>query len=465
MKRRTLIGGALCAGLLGETGALRAAETRWDVIVVGSGLAGLSAAASALENGAKSVLVLEKGPLIGGHSLMSSGSLAAVSPKRQGPQGIEDSVERLLEDSRQVGLTPDEKLIRTIGEQSEDALDWLAALGVVFSSVVFQSLAGMHPRCVAASGAAAGRTYVLAVNRHVRALGGAVRLCADVTGMTRTDDGWLLTGTDHEAPAGWRARNVILATGGFTANVGMRMRYDARLDGTIRTSANPRGDLFDGATGDGIVLGEKAGAALRTMDDMILLPFWGGRLLDYVGGDIYINSDGRRFVNEAASWGTIADAILALPDRALWVITDSRSHKGTSLGIKLANGTVTKSPDIESMAAGMKIPSRVLRETLDEYNRAAKAGFDPVTGKSVFTQCIDSPPYYWGREELYAHMTLGGLAADEKARVLTPAGEPIPGLYAAGETVGGIYGRDRVGGLSLMNCLVFGRIAGKEAAY
>lgn len=112
----------------------------------------------------------------------------------------------------------------------------------------------------------------------------------------------------------------------------------------------------------------------------------------------------------------------------------------------------------------MDVPVNPLRRTISEYNEDAAKGLDRRFGKRIFTQAIDSPPYYWGREAVYVHMTLGGLAVSSEARLLDRRGMPIPGFWAAGETTGGIFGRGRPGGMSLITCLVQGRDAGRAAA-
>ena len=134
------------------------------------------------------------------------------------------------------------------------------------------------------------------------------------------------------------------------------------------------------------------------------------------------------------------------------------------LGLKLADGTVRRSNTIEEMARAMDVPVNPLRRTISEYNEDAAKGLDRRFGKRIFTQAIDSPPYYWGREAVYVHMTLGGLAVSSEARLLDRRGMPIPGFWAAGETTGGIFGRGRPGGMSLITCLVQGRDAGRAAA-
>lgn len=443
-----------------------ATDDVWDVIVAGSGLAGLAAAASALENGARRVLVLEKGPVIGGHSAMSSGSLAVVSPRRQGLQQIEDSVALLVEDSRRVGGRINEALIRTIGEKSEAAADWLEAMGVPFSEMVFQAAGGLRPRCISVSGGAAGRLYVEAVNRCARALGMKLQFTARVSGLERRGALWQVS-VSHTVTGQERtfvAKTVVLATGGFTADVGMRMQFDPRLDADMQTTANPHGLYFDGATGDGIRLAEALGAATADMDKFLLLAYSGGRLLEYAGAEVYLTMQGERFVNEAASTGEIAEALFALPEKAMWVVTDSRSVKGASLGLKLANGYVKKSDSVEAMAGGMGIPASQLRATLELYNRYAKKGHDPFFGKAIFLQSIEKPPFYWGMETLNVHNSLGGLVINTEGAVLRKDGTVIDGLFAAGETTGGIFGRDRLGGMALASALVMGREAGRFAA-
>ena len=466
MKRRSLIGGVWAAGLLSVASGVRAEDSVWDVIVVGSGLAGLSAASAALEAGARRVLVLEKGPVLGGHSAMSSGSLAVISRRRQALQGITDSVDQLVQDCRQVGGDINEELVRLIGEKSEAAADWLEAIGVPFSEMVFQAAGGLRPRCISVSGGAAGRIYVETVNRHAVELGMKLEFAATVENLYAQGCLWHV-GVRHTVNRTHRevlAKSVVLATGGFTANVGMRLLWDDRLDSSMRTTANPNGLYFDGATGDGIVMAQKLGALVRNMNQFVLLAYSGGRLLEYAGAEIYLTPQGQRFVNEAASTGEIAEALIALPEKAMWVITDSRSVKGATLGIKLSNGFVHKSDTVEDMARGMGIPASQLKITLDTYNRNVRAGVDPQFGKSVFLQTVSKPPFYWGLESLNVHNSLGGLVVDRTTRVMKGDGQAIEGLFAAGETVGGIFGRDRLGGMALACALVLGREAGKNAA-
>ena len=442
----------------------------WDVVVVGSGLAGAAASLSALESGAKRVIMIEKGPLIGGHSAYSTGTLAVVNSERQKRQGVDDSLDRMWAEAKTVGgSTADEHLIRKIGEESGAALAWLEAYGVTFSPGVFQSLGGLTPRSVLAKSAQPGLTYTRALYEAALKRGLLVRMNTRMTNLVPQDGGeqgrfWVVEWVRHQVPGFLRTRSVVIATGGFTANAEMIRRHDPTIPAGMRTTANPKGLYFDGAEGDGILIAEAVGAQLKDMDNIQLMPIWGGRLLDYVGGDIFLDHEGRRFVNEGASWKTLEAALLKLPNQTMWVVTDAQSKKGISLGVKLADGTVKKSDTIAEMAIGMGVDPSVLQKTLDEYNRNAANKTDPLFGKTTFTQLINQPPYYWGEERLFLHTTLGGIAINEHAEVLDKSSRPIEGLYAAGETVGGLFGKSRLGGLAMTACVVFGHEAGRMAA-
>lgn len=471
MRRRTLISAAAAAvfsALSPAVSALEAdrqqAENVFDVVVVGSGLAGLSAAVSAYESGARSVLILEKGPLIGGHSVFASGSMTFIDSKRQ-LEGVSDTVDDFVKDARIVGGDINEPMVRMIGENSADAIDWLESHGVKFGQIPFRAFGGMKARCISSSGNFGAKQYVTALFEAARRSGIQTRLLEPVVDLRRRGSYWeVTTQPPGKAPATLYAKSVVLATGGFTANVSMRMQYDPRLDGTLSTTANPQGHFYDGATGDGHKMAFKLGAAAVKMQNMIVMPYWNGRLLDYAGGEIYVDASGSRFVDETSSHLTISEKILALPDKAFWVITDSKTHKGANFGTKLAMGGIHKSESIGEMAATMGIPPGALQKTIDEFNAAVRSGNDPKFGRTLFLQTMDTPPFYWGKETLFVHGTLGGVKTDLDCRVLTEDNEPIPGLFAAGEIVGGVWGKDRMGGCALTSCVVQGRLAGSAAA-
>ena len=472
IQRRRLLAGAGIAAVL--PGALRAETTSaverwkpenseyWDVVVAGSGVAGLSAAASAIDSGAKNVIVLEKGPIVGGHSIYSSGTVTAVAPERS--KDKEDTVERFVEDALEVGGgTGDPDLLAKIGEDSGKVLNWLEGMGV-FWSAPFIAYSGKHAKSYAMPGNSAGRSYVLALTAYLRRCGCRMRLSSPVTNIEPAGSCWQVEVRTPEGRRTLKTRALVIACGGFTANVEARMKINPLLTADLTTSANPSGTVFDGATGELIEMARREGALITRGFGLQALPFWGGRLLDYQGADIYVDRRGHRFVNENSPWNTISNAILSLPEKRCWVITDNQSYKGATLGVKLINGVVKKSNSIEDMAKGMDLKSSVLRKTIEEYNRKVDAGFDEATGKTFFRQKIERPPFYWGAEQIYVHTTLDGLRINRSAEVIGSDGTVMAGLYAAGECTGGIFGRDRLGGAGMTACFVLGREAGRQAA-
>jgi flavocytochrome c len=455
-RRRTLVLG-LSALSFAPRAFAAPPERTCGVLVIGSGMAGFAAACSAAEAGAP-VIILEKGPLVGGHSVYSSGSITAVSPRRLAPYGETDSAELFAADAMRInGGRGDADLLRVIGEQSEAGLDWLEGMGVRFGPP-FRAKSGVKSRTFSMPGNSAGRSYILALAFYAKKLGVVTEMNCRAESLSFS--GGLWTVKTNRGP--FRAASVVIAAGGFTANREMRRKADPGVPDEMRTTANPSGLAFDGADGDGIVIAEKIGCDITRGMGVQLLPYNGGRLLDYTGGDIYVNAAGERFVDELSGWKNIAEAVCRLKNREFWVITDSQSKKGASLGFKLINGIVHKSETLEDMARGIGVMPEKLKMTLDAYNREADKETPDAHGVRRLYP-IRTPPYYWGRETIYVHTTFDGIKTDREARVLK-GGQPVAGLYAAGETVGGIFCSERIGGGSLTNCLVMGRIAGRNAA-
>lgn len=451
-----------------------------DVVVVGSGPAGLSAAVAAREAGARRVVLLEKGAITGGHGIYSSGSVSVARRKSEASDPIERDadVRRMMQEILEAGAgESNPELARILASESESAVRWLAGMGVEWRPLLYRAVGAVTSRNISTGSPAAGYDYVTALAGRAKALG--VRFfhstqALELLESTRQDSSL------EPAVTGVRARRrtpkegtrtidvvapaVVLATGGFTANVAMRMTFDARLDARYPTTANPRGFLFDGATGDGIRMARAVGAKEVGMRHIQVIPYSGGRLLDFVGGEIWVNDEGKRFVSEGVPFGELADVLHVTEGRSFWAISDASTQKSATLGVKLAEGIVREAPSIEALAAAIGVPLSNLSDTIERWNRDARKGWDSTFDRPLSGVPLTSPPFFYGRETWSVHFTCGGIAIDGKARVLSTRGRPIPGLYAAGETTGGLHGRDRLGGNGLTETFVFGRIAGTNAA-
>lgn len=465
MKRRDFLcavaGRAVLPGLANSAPLVRS----YDLIVIGSGVAGLTAAVSAIENGLRRVLVLEKTSVIGGHSILSTGYVSAVRRGGASKKEFDKAVKSFAEDFRRIGGGRNSPaLYKKLARESGEAVDWLEKQGLQWESFPVQTLAGLTARSYISSPVRAGYDYVITLSKAALRSGVTIIRSARATRLSRREEAGKF---DVEVNGGERvfsAPVVVLATGGFGANKELRTKYVPGLGPGYTTTADPAGKGIDPATGDGLLLARTLGAVFVDMDCVQVIPFWGGRLTDYVGADIYLTPEGRRFVNEGANWKVIAAAISKLPEGRCWVVTDSQSRQGASRSVKLMKGVVRTADTVKEMARGMGVDSGVLQETLDRYNAFVRRRRDGDFGKRMFTQEINRPPYYYGQEQLYVHYCCGGLRINDSAGVIGIDGKPIPGLYAAGEVTGGIHGEDRVGGCSITDCLVFGREASRSAA-
>ncbi len=466
MQRRTLIQGWLSAASLAslslEVKAHELELAKASVIVIGSGAAGLSAALSAVENGAQSVVVLEKLPFVGGHSIFSSGSVSSEST----PEGIASMQQDMLTAGRGKA---DPELVRVLCENAHDARMWLKSYGLTWQKQPYQAVGSPTARSYSTGSAQAGYDYIQLLNDTVRRYGVRIEFRLQAQTLIYEDEPKRVVGTLATKPDGTRvlirAQAVILATGGFQASQKMRRRFCPQITPSLKTTANPSGKLMDGAEGDAIIMTDPLDAKLVNMSDVQILPFSGGRLLDYAGGEIWINALGKRFVNEGTvSFSDLYAIIMRQPQQTMWVISDAKSKKGATLGTKLHSGIVHLAQSVEELARSMDISVETLRETLSNYNRFVRQGYDEELGCRLNAETIDTPPYYFGLEKFSLHYCCGGLAIDTHARVLNNSQQPIYGLYACGEVTGGVHGADRLGGHGLIDCFVFGRIAGCEAA-
>lgn len=367
----------------------------WPVVVVGSGLAGLSAAYSAMQNAAGRVLLLEKGPLIGGHSQYSSGSIATVVPQDPKKVGWQDSVEQFIADALAVGGgSGDTAVLTALARDSYPALKWLESCGVFFGPV-FTAKSGLHPRCFAMPGNSAGRSYVLAMARCVRDAGTTFRLTSQAVGFEQNSSGGWVVEVKESAGGLTKTRTIttkslVIASGGFTADTERCARIDPRLTADVHTTANPYGTVWDGATAEILDAAQAVGVAVTDGYGLQLLPFWGGRLLDYDGGDIYVNATGERFVNKSLPWKAIADKMLDLEDRSCWVITDARSHKGPCWGSNSSTASFLKQIRLKKWQVVCMSPLQFSKKQMRTTTRAWIRGTTRQRVKRFFLNASSS---------------------------------------------------------------------------
>jgi len=450
---------SLMAGVLAGCGseALKA-----DVVVVGGGGAGLAAAIEAADKGA-SVIVLEKQAFLGGNTAICGGLVPGVGTELQKAQGIEDSPEKYAEDILKAnGYTGDPELIRVATEASADFVPWFESLGAEFLKVVpfpGNSVDRLHQE---KSLSGAGLVQVLkeaAEARNVKIMleTPATALIKDANGAisgvkARTKDGKEIT---------IQTKAVILATGGFAGNKEMLAEYiPAMVDSGLL--GNP------GNVGDGIKMGMEVGADVRFMDaylphaavnpEKTLLITWEA----IMRGGILVNGEGERFVNEALGYAKCAPEVAA-QDKVYIVFDDNVK----ALVEKMASyeSVTVEAANADELAEKLGLDKDTFAATIAEYNDAVAAGSDKF-GRTVFEKPFEGKLSAI-EVKSYLLFTTGGLRIDASARVLDKDGNPIPGLYAAGETAAtGIAGSGYAGyitGEGLLAAFAFGRIAGQHA--
>lgn len=467
--RRSLL---LTLGLLPWTGLRAHVEhENWDVVVIGSGAAGLSAAAAASESGLR-VLVLEKQGTVGGNTLHSGGFYAAIDPARQKRQGIKDSPElfeqQILENG---GGKSDPKLVRLLVAGASDMLAYLEANGMRFKDRIIEIYGAHWPRChlpVLPNGEGYIRTMLNIAMKN----GAVIRTGMRATDLSTAKDGRIqvLVQSRREEILLTPRIGVILATGGFGANQALISRFAPRLAGLTN-------DNTPGSTGEILVAARKLGALLVDLEEVQCLPGRppGGqrrvRLHNDVSRFIFVDHEGRRFVREDERRDVLRDKVLALPDKTAFSIVDDeglRSYdilvqKETVLGVE--TGDAWRGDTVEELANAMRLPPKTLQETVEAYNRSVRSKIDPL-GKNPreLRHEIKTPPFWGCYAAMTVHYTMGGVRISPKAQVLREDGTLIPGLWAAGEVTGGIHGVNRMGANGVNDTLVFGRIAGLSAA-
>lgn len=433
-----------------------------ELVIVGGGAAGLSAAVTAAEtlsgigNG---IVLLEKNSYLGGDTLISGGYFNTVDPARQRPMGVRDSIELFESQILAEGEgANDPDVVHTLATEASEALVWLEAHGMSFLPTVMQVYGSVYPRAhkpILSRGTGYIRTLAEAALRarvNIRTQSRAQSLILNDAGAVI---GVLYEEMTDEEPIRrivWSRRGVILASGGFGANRALLQRY-APEKSTLPI------DTQSGSTGDMHLAAEAAGAALTNMNFVECVP--GSReginypiRLDYIPEHIiFVNGIGERFVDESGTRDRIASAILQTT-APCWTIADQRAvNRFDMLEQKHIHrafhaGEVLRTNHIEDLPKLLGLPSEAFLSTLRS---------EPASIR------LQQAPFWACRTHLRVHATLGGIRIDAAARVLTPEGKSISGLWAAGACTSNVHGRNRIGGNGINTAVVFGRKAAREA--
>lgn len=448
-------------------------DESYDVVIVGSGGAGLAAAAECGQAKVKT-LVLEKESVIGGNTRITGGGYNACDPQEQEKLGIQDSPALHAQQTLEAGgFRGNPKLVTILADKAPETLAWLKSKGVEFRPGTYQIYGGLYPRGHATV-KPAGLGYIEALQKSAENEGVKFRLQSKVTRLFKDDSSNRVVGLEYIDKRGKHKKvgakkAVIVATGGFSANSELCSSIDPRLEG-LTTTNHP------GATGDLLDPMISIGAATIGMDYIQCVP-------GLVKGDknrtsfvhkaenfIFVNKDGQRFIPEDANRAVLCEAVLNQRDKICFPIIDQKGMDALPPGQRsncekaLKAGEAYEAPTLEELAKKMGVPPEELVKTVNEFNEFVKNKKDPKLGRKLLVNTISHPPFYAGRNSMSVHYTMGGVKINEKAQVVGRDGKPIKGLYAAGEVTGGVHGTNRVGGNAVAEIFVFGRIAGQNAS-
>ncbi|WP_449599952.1 flavocytochrome c [Paenibacillus sp. Marseille-Q9583] len=442
-------------------------KDNYDIVIVGAGGAGMSAALEAKAKGLNPV-ILEKMPVAGGNTSKSSSGMNASQTKFQKEQSIEDSNDKFYEETLKGGHdTNDKEMLRFFVDNSASAIDWLDSIGIKLNNITITG--GMSEKRThrPEDGSAVGQYLVKGLVRNVQEKEIPLFVNADVKEITQKDGKAngvkvLFNQADEKTIT---AKAVVVTTGGFGSNMDMISKVRPDLEGYVTTNQI-------GSTGDGIKMIEALGGTTVDMDQIQVHPTVQQEKSYLIGeavrgeGSILVNSEGTRFVNELTTRDKVTEAINTLPEKAATLVFDS----GVKSRVKAIEqydkmGFVIQADTIEALAKEIGVPADKLKATLDTWNSAVKNKNDAEFGRTTgMDNDLSAGPYYAIKIAPGIHYTMGGVKINTNTEVLNKDGAAIPGLYAAGEVTGGLHGQNRIGGNSVAEIIIFGRQAGIKSA-
>ncbi len=484
-----------------------------DVVIVGAGGAGMTAALTAAEKGAK-VIIVESQSIVGGNSVRATGGMNAGDTETQNtntfgetagveavlknaagyadnaaitelakavtvqweayqaaPEGYFDTVELMQLDTMIGGKgINDAALVKTLAENSASGVEWLKKYDIDLSNVgAFggASVKRIHRPMKDGKTVSVGAYMVPLLETACKANQNITILMETTATEIIMKDG-AAVGITATGKAGntvtVNADAVILAAGGFGANLEMVASYKPELAGFMTTNAA-------GVQGQGIKMAEAVGAALVDMEQIQIHPTvqfdTAALITEGLRGDgaILVNAEGKRFIDEVGTRDVVSAAEIAQTGSYSWLIVDQRMLDASSvIAGYVKKGFVFSGATYEELAAAIGVDAAAFAETMNTWNGYVAAKNDPDFGRVSFANPLDVAPYYAIKVTAGVHHTMGGVKINTNTEVLTAEGAIIPGLYAAGEITGGVHGANRLGGNAVSDFVVFGRIAGEQAA-
>ena len=486
-----------------------------DIVIVGAGGAGMTAALTATSEG-KSVVIVESQPVVGGNSVRATGGMNAGKTVYQDenefgesagvektlktaaekyadnetitalaktvseqwaayqadPKGYFDSVE-LMELDTMIGGKGlnNPELVETLCSNSADAIDWLDEHGITLHSV--SSFGGASVKRIHRPVDGDGKTvsvgsYMIPLLQENCDKAGVQTLLNTTATEILTDANGAAVGVKATGASGEtvtvNAKAVVLATGGFGANLDMVVEYKPELKGFMTTNAA-------GAQGQGIEMATAIGAGTVDMDQIQIHPTveanTAALITEGLRGDgaVLINAEGKRFIDEVGTRDVVSAAEIAQTGSYSWLVVDQAMVDASSViqGYIKKGYTVT-GETYEELGKAMGVDEAAFAETMNTWNGYVEAKNDPDFGRTSFANKLDTAPYYAIKVTAGVHHTMGGLKINTNTEVLNENGEIIPGLFAAGEVTGGVHGANRLGGNAVADFTVFGRIAGAAAS-
>ena len=487
-----------------------------DVVVIGAGGAGMISAITAADLG-KSVVILESQAMVGGNSIRATGGMNAAATKWQNensfeegagvektlataaekysdndtitalaekvkeqyaayqanPEGYFDSVELMELDTMVGGKGKnDPSLVKVLASQSAGAIDYLDELGMTVHNVGSfggASVKRIHRPVDENGKVIAVGSYMIPILEENLNKRENITLLTSVTAeeITKSEDG-KISGVKAKGISGnmveVHAPVVIVATGGFAANMEMVEKYQPSLKGYMSTNAA-------GALGQGITMAEAVGADTVDMDQIQIHPTVtttdAHLITEGLRGDgaILVNQEGLRFTDEVGTRDAVSKAEIEQTNSQVYLVIDNKMvEKSAVIQGYIKSGYTVTGEDAKSLAKAMGVPEDAFEKTITEWNESVAKKEDTAFGRTSFDEPLDTAPFYAIKVTPGVHHTMGGLRINGVTEVLDKDGNAIAGLFAAGEVTGGVHGANRLGGNAVADFTVFGKIAGESAA-